>query len=175
MRQLLSLLLIIFTFSACSPKFDWRDVRDEENHFQILMPGKAANAQRDIELNGLKVKMKMTASEVENINFLIAYVHLPLDQNDLENSKKQQLSTLNAMKEGMLKNIQGQWISDTQTNKVKNTEFALGLAPNSKKLKMLVRFEQRGDYLIQVVMLGEDKSFNFDAAEMFFDSYKWNL
>ena len=79
------------------------------------------------------------------------------------------------MKEGMLKNIQGQWISDTQTNKVKNTEFALGLAPNSKKLKMLVRFEQRGDYLIQVVMLGEDKSFNFDAAEMFFDSYKWNL
>ena len=32
---------------------------------------------------------------------------------------------------------------------------------------MLVRFEQRGDYLIQVLLLGEDKSFNFDGQKCF--------
>mgnify|MGYP000867959248 CR=1 FL=1 len=174
MRQLIFVFVLLTSLCACSPKFDWRDVRDEENHFQILMPGKAANAQREIDLDGLKVNMKMTGTEVQNINFLIAYVHLPVDANDPENSKKQQLAALNAMKVGMLRNIQGQWQKDPQINTIRNTDVALGLAPNGKKLKMLGRFEQRADYLVQVVMLSEESSFNLDAAEMFFDSYKWH-
>lgn len=160
--------------SACSPKFDWREVRQEENRFQVLMPGKAANLKRDISLDGIKTTMHMTASEVEDISFLIAYVHVPTDQNNIENSKKQQAIALNAMKVGMLKNIQGEWISATNTKKPNNTELALGNSNNGKKLKMLARFEQRGEYLIQVIMLGNEKSFTQDAAEMFFDSYKWN-
>ena len=165
---------LILLLSACSPKFDWREVRQEENRFQVLMPGKAAHLKRDINLDGIKTTMHMTASEVEDISFLVAYVHIPTDQNDIENSKKQQAIALNAMKIGMLKNIQGEWISGINTAKPNNTEVAVGNSSSGKKIKMLARFEQRDEYLIQVIMLGNEKSFTQDAAEMFFDSYKWN-
>ena len=39
---------------------------------------------------------------------------------------------------------------------------------------MIARFEKRDPYLIQVIMLGEEKAFNSEVADMFFDSFKWN-
>ena len=62
-------LIVVIGLCACTPKFDWREVRNEDNFFQVLMPGKVANANREINLNGVKTTMYMTAADVQNIRF----------------------------------------------------------------------------------------------------------
>ncbi|MBC3883095.1 hypothetical protein H8K35_16985 [Undibacterium sp. LX40W] len=167
-------LFVLVALCACSPKFDWREVRNEDNSFQVLMPGKTASANRDINLNGVKATMYMTATDVQNISFSVAYVKLDEDGQDQETSKKQQETAFEAMKTGMLNNIQGQWKSDSSVTLPKNTLLAIGQRSNGQKLKMIARFEKKDAYLIQVIMLGEEKAFNSEIADMFFDSFKWN-
>lgn len=165
---------MMFCLCACTPKFDWREVRNEENFFQILMPGKAASASREINLNGIKATMYMTATDVQNLSFSVAYVKLDGADLDQEAQKKQQEVAFEAMKTGMLNNIQGQWKTSSEVSLPKNTLLAYGQRTNGQKIKMLAKFENRNPYLVQIIMLGEDKAFNKDAAEMFFDSFKWN-
>jgi hypothetical protein len=165
--------ILLLGLCACSPRFDWREVRDQENTFQVLMPGKAASANREINLNGIKTNMYMTATDVQNISFSVAYVKLDSSDLDQETSKKQQETAFEAMKAGMLNNIQGKWKTSNETSLPKNTLLAFGQRPNGQKIKMIARFEKRDSYLIQVIMLGEEKAFNSDAADMFFDSFKW--
>ena len=116
----------------------------------------------------------MTATDVQGISFSVAYVKVDQSELEQETSKKQQEVAFEAMKTGMLNNIQGQWVSVDQNRIPKNTLLAQGQSPSGKKLKMLARFEKRSDYLIQIIMLGDEKAFNAEAADMFFDSFKWN-
>ena len=167
-------LILVFGLCACTPKFDWREVRNEDNFFQVLMPGKVANANREINLNGVKTTMYMTAADVQNISFSVAYVKLDVSELDQDAGKKQQEIAFEAMKTGMLNNIQGQWKSSNDTLTPKNTLLAIGQRPNGQRLKMIARFEKKDPYLIQVIMLGDEKAFNSEAADMFFDSFKWN-
>lgn len=173
-KNVVLVLLIVMAAAACSPKFDWREIRNEDNFFQVLMPGKAASANREINLNGVKTTMYMTATDVQGISFSVAYVKVVQSELEQETSKKQQEVAFEAMKTGMLNNIQGQWVSVDQNRIPKNTLLAQGQSPSGKKLKMLARFEKRSDYLIQIIMLGDEKAFNAEAADMFFDSFKWN-
>jgi hypothetical protein len=168
--------IVIFCFfllSACSPKFDWREVRMNDAPISVLMPGKPASHARDVDLNGIKVKMQMTAVDVNQISFAVAYAKL--DQTDTSLSleqKKQQ--ALEAMKQGMLKNIQGTLLEKNTPELPKNTIAALGKAQNGKAVKFVGRFVIQGPWIIQAVMIGEEKFFDPEVLDMFFGSLKLN-
>ena len=53
-----SLLLL----SACSPKFDWREVRSETASYIVALPTKPTTYTRKIDLKGIPVSMTMIAS-----------------------------------------------------------------------------------------------------------------
>jgi hypothetical protein len=171
--------IVIFCFfllSACSPKFDWREVRMNDAPITLLMPGKPASHARDVDLNGIKVKMQMTAVDVNQISFAVAYAKL--DQADaslsLEQKNQQQQQALEAMKQGMLKNIQGTLLEKNTPELPKNTIAALGKTQNGQAVKFVGRFATQGPWIIQAVMLGEEKSFDPEVVDMFFGSLKLN-
>ena len=79
-----------FLLSACSPKFDWREIRMNDAPISLLMPGKPASHARDVDLNGIKVKMQMTAVDVNQISFALAYAKLDQADTNLSLEQKNQ-------------------------------------------------------------------------------------
>jgi hypothetical protein len=84
---------------ACSPQFDWREVRGSDAPFRVLMPAKPASFSR-VQLAGLTLNMQMTAADAAGVNFAVGSVRL-------DDPGKAGV-VAEAMKDGMLKNMQGQ-------------------------------------------------------------------
>lgn len=171
--------IVIFCFSllsACSPKFDWREIRINDAPITLLMPGKPASHAREVDLNGIKVKMQMTAVDVNQISFALAYAKLDQVDASLSIEQKNQLQqqALDAMKQGMLKNIQGKPLEKNTPELPKNTIAALGKTQNGQVVKFIGRFVIQGPWIIQAVMIGEEKYFNPEVVDMFFGSLKFN-
>lgn len=182
-RTFISTFLVLVCYlsiSACTPKFDWREVRMNDAPITLLMPGKPASHAREVDLNGLKVQMQMTAVDVHQISFALAYAKLDLiDPNtraeiSSEQKNQKQQFALEAMKQGMLKNIQGTIIENSDASLPKNTIVALGKSQNGQAIKFIGRFTIQGPWIIQAVMIGDEKSFNPDVVDMFFSSLKFN-
>ena len=95
----LATLAAASVLSACSPKFDWRDYRSPDAQFTALFPGKPAVLTREIDLDGKKVSLTMTASEVDGNTFAIGSAVL--------DSAEQAQAALPAMQTALLKNING--------------------------------------------------------------------
>jgi hypothetical protein len=165
-----------FLVSACSPKFDWREIRMNDAPITLLMPGKPASHAREVDLNGIKVKMQMTAVDANQISFALAYATLDQINADLSPAQKNQLQqqALDAMKQGMLKNIQGTLLEKNTPELPKNTIAALGKTQNGQAVKFIGRFTIQGPWIIQAVMIGEEKYFSPDVIDMFFSSLKFN-
>ena len=175
MKKLISYLLLItsiFSISACSPQFDWREIRNNDAPFVATFPGKPASHSRDIELDGLKVKLHMTAADVNQISFAIAYAKLENSDKNLQSQHQQR--ALSAMQVGMLKNIQGTIVQPTPIESPKNTLTAIGKTQSGKTIKMIARFVQHGPWIIQVVMMGDEQAITPEVADMFFGSIKFN-
>lgn len=175
MKKLMSLLFtitMVLNITACTPKFDWREIRNSEAPFIATFPGKPASHSRDIDLDGIEVKLHMLGADVNQISFAIAYAKIESGDKDLQTSHQQR--ALSAMQTGMLKNIQAKIIQPTPIDAPKNTITAIGKTQNGKMIKMIARFTQHGPWVIQAVMLGEEKSFTPEIADMFFGSIKLN-
>lgn len=176
----ISIILIALGITACTPKFDWREIRNADAPFIATFPGKPATHSRDIELDGIKVKLHMTAADVNQLSFAIAYAKI--ENNDKSLQAQQQQRALSAMQAGMLKNIQGTIVqastssgaNSSHHSSPKNTITAIGKKQNGQAIKMLARFTQHGPWVMQIVMMGEEKAFTPDIADMFFDSIKLN-
>jgi hypothetical protein len=97
-KKILSTAAILMLL-ACSPQFDWREVRGNDAPFRVLMPAKPASFSRDMQLAGLTLNMQMTAADAAGVNFAVGSVRL-------DDPGKAGV-VAEAMKDGMLKNIQG--------------------------------------------------------------------
>lgn len=62
---------------ACSPAFNWRDVRPPGSALQALMPCKPESAQRDVALAGHPVALTMLSCEAGGLTFAVAALHKP--------------------------------------------------------------------------------------------------
>jgi hypothetical protein len=99
--RLLALGAATPALAACSPTYDWREVRAEDGASRVLMPAKPAKLTRPIDLGGLKVDMAMQGARVDDNAFTLASVRLP---DDSELTRRQ---ALEAMRAGMVRNIAG--------------------------------------------------------------------
>jgi hypothetical protein len=156
-------LIAVISISACSPKFDWREVRNEEANFVVLLPSKPASYARDIHLDELKVNMKMQAAQVDEISFAVGFVNVDANMDSAK--------LLAAMKNGMLNNIQGAQISNgSEANKSWIT--ANGKLANGGNVKMIAQFVAKGQWVYQVVILGNEKQLTPEVVDMFMSSFK---
>ncbi|MCC7600251.1 hypothetical protein IGS61_22375 [Janthinobacterium sp. FW305-129] len=171
---LLATLAAASILSACSPKFDWRDYRSPDAQFTALFPGKPAVLTREIDLDGKKVSLTMTASEVDGATFAIGSAIL--------DSTEQAQAALPAMKTALLKNINGVVRSEKLASAASST--AAGSHQRSslsveatgtqqgKPVLLVGRFVAQDKRIFQIIILGEENKLSRETIDTFMDSVK---
>lgn len=171
---LLTTLAAASILSACSPKFDWRDYRSPDAQFTALFPGKPAVLTREIDLDGKKVSLTMTASEVDGATFAIGSAIL--------DSTEQAQAALPAMKTALLKNINGVVRSEklasaaTSTAAGSHQRSSLSVeatgTQQGKPVLLVGRFVAQDKRIFQIIILGEENKLSRETIDTFMDSVK---
>lgn len=175
---------VIGVLVACSPVFDWRDVLPEQAPFAIVLPGKPAEMTRNINLDGVPVKMKMIGARAGGLAFTAAWAKLspPDDAKAANDHQGQVQKALAAMQAGMIQNISGEVLK----REPRNIELQgpqgdkAGLLPavfidatgkaQKRDVRMQAMFAAVGSDIMQFVVVGE--SFSAEAAATFFESVR---
>ncbi|MBB5370362.1 MULTISPECIES: hypothetical protein [unclassified Janthinobacterium] len=160
--------------SACSPKFDWRDYRSPDGQFSALFPGKPSRLTRDVDLDGTKVGLTMTASEAEGSTFAIGNALMP--------TQAQAEAALPAMKTALLNNIKGSVRSEKSASAASSTpagtrqQSSLSIeatgTQQGKPTVLIARFIAQDKRIFQVVIIGDEKKLPREAIDTFMDSVK---
>ena len=157
---LVSIFISLFLFSACSPRFDWREVRDSKAPLRILMPAKALAFSESVKLADQALTMHMTAAEAGQVSFAVGSVELKnRDDGGL---------VLAAMRQGMIKNIHG-----TVTKDSGGPDGLLeinGSLQNGTPVFMAARFIAHGQWVYQLIILGPPKKVTPEVVDTFMTS-----
>lgn len=70
-------VLALLGLSACSPTFNWREVRPPGYSLTALWPCKPETAQRTIRLEGSAVELTMLSCEAGGVTFALGALRLP--------------------------------------------------------------------------------------------------
>jgi hypothetical protein len=167
----LPLLLLACWLIACTPKFDWREVRAVDAPFSATFPAKPATHTKAINLDGLPVNMTMTAAETGGITFAVGSAPLS-DASKVP-------AALQAMKLALLRNI-GNSARRKQTLALEGSaipvteiEAIAPAGPGTAGPRLLTaRFAAKNGYIYQVLVLGPQKSVSQEVLDTFFTSFK---
>lgn len=175
-----ALLSCLVTLTACFPNLDWREVRNEEAGYAIMMPARPATMARVLDLNGTQVSMSMTAAEVDDITFAVGSAVMP----DAAHAQ----SALQAMKLALVRNIGGTIVEERtlsmphETGGKKGSLAVLHLqakgAPSLTRggqMRVLqARFVAVGNRVYQVIVMGAEGNVNRDLTDIYFSSLQLN-
>ena len=67
-------VLVVFLLMACTPTYNWRDVRFAEPGLVALLPCKPDQGTRDVPLGGRAVRIAMQGCEAGGALFAVAWV-----------------------------------------------------------------------------------------------------
>jgi hypothetical protein len=156
-------LLAALALAACSPKFNWRDYRSPDAPFVVMFPDKPDTHTRDVDLNGLKVKMTMTAVQIDGAMFAVGTGEAP--------DAAQAQAALEAMKTALVNNIGATVTKETRTAGI-DIE-ATGVRAG-KPMQLIGRFVARDKRFYQVIVMGPKSDMPPEQTEMFMSSFKPN-
>lgn len=165
----LAALLASLALSACSPTYNWRESSDSGAHFSVLLPGKPASVTRQVDLDGPKVEMNMTAAEVDGTTFAVGTAEL----GDSPAAGK----ALDAMATALLNNIGGTARAEAVLpGKTEAYGRVLDLdargSVRGRPQRLVARLAARDKRIYQILILGEDKAVTDEIVETFFASFK---
>jgi len=152
--------------AACSPKFDWREVRGPDAPYVILMPAKPASHTRTINLDGIEVAMTMTGADADGITFAVGTAELP--------DAAQAAKAMTAMKTALVRNIGGT-VKQEKASAPGAVPATIDVEASGAQSRLLIaRFAARDKRIYQVVMVGKEQAMSREAADTFFMSFKLN-
>lgn len=166
-RILCVLMALALLVTGCSPALNWREVRDSDAGYTVLLPAKPASFERSVDLDGLRVMMHMTAAEANDTSFAVATAVI--------DDVTQQANALATMQTAMIRNIQGT-ITEQKTLRMKNGTRALQVratgqtARSGKPLVLFALFLAQGKRVFQVVALGPQDKLDAETADTFLSS-----
>jgi len=170
------LTAFVFCLTACTPAFNWREVRPEGLGFAVLLPDRPASLSREIELDGVPLTMTMTGARIDHSLFTVGTVQLP--PTALEHAER----AVAAMRAGMLRNIAAQR-SDERAISLSVTDLSGRVSErqagvrleasgtvNRQAVRMTALFVARGPRLWQVVAIEPEG--RADQAATMIDSFR---
>jgi hypothetical protein len=162
------IVTLTILLTACSPKFDWREVRGTESPFIVLLPAKPASFARDMTLNGISLKMQMTAADVDGVSCAVGSAKVT-DASKIP-------GVLEAMRQGMLNNIHGvpEKNSSSGIDLSSRDVVSYGKLANGQPVKFVGRFLARGAWVYQIVIIGKEKMLTPEVVDTFMTSFKIN-
>lgn len=154
---------------ACSPTYNWREVRGEGAAYLVMLPAKPAFHTRAVNLDGTQVQMTMTGAETDGVSFTVATAQLA--------DPAQAQKALQAMKNGMLRNVGATAKQDkpVQVNGATGASelTAVGSPDASGRPRLMVaRFFVRDNRVFQMVVIGRENGVPRDAIDTFLTSFK---
>jgi hypothetical protein len=152
---------ILACLAACSPAYDWRDVRGPGGEYRVHLPAKPAEMTRRIHLEDEAVEMTMQGARVGENAFTVAVTTLPASMPPEH--------VLVAMREQMLRNIGAPAstpVSDASVDLVDAAGRKVGVLPvqavdargtgPQATMRMRARFMRWHDHALQIVAIGPD-------------------
>ena len=169
-RKRIVLLALSALLISCSPSFNWREVRSNDEQYTVLLPAKPASHSRSVDLAGQKVSLQMTAAEVDDISFAVASTRIE--------DESQRKAALEFLQQAMVKNIRGSVneqksvvLKDgTQMNEIKAT----GTTPNGRRMALFARFGAKEQRVYQAVAIGPQEKLSAEIADTFLASFTPN-
>lgn len=155
-------LALAIMLAACSPAFDWREYRSPDAPFTALFPGKPAVLTRQIDLDGQKTALTMTASEAEGNTFAIGTAVMA--------NRGLAQAALAAMQAALLRNINGQ-ITKSGSNDSGLSVEATG-SRNGQAVQLIGRFVARDTRIFQIVIVGDASKLSRENIDTFMDGVK---
>lgn len=160
--------------TACSPTYNWRDYNSPDGSYHVLFPAKPASYTRQIDLDGMKVNMTMTAAEVEDTMFAVGSAEAP----DAAHAQ----AALAAMKTALVRNIGAKITSEkaaaasVASDKSSTQRAALDIeasgSQNGVPMRLIGHFEARDKRFYQVIVMGKASAIQPEQTEQFLSSFK---
>ena len=170
--KLIAVFLIVLSITACSPKYDWRDVQGVDAPYTVLMPDKPSRLSREIQLGQQKVTMHMTAAKIDDVKFAVGAVKMP--------DATQAHAALAVIKNMLLKNMAGTITEEKTTvsneggKLTVNDQFSV--ISSASSLCMSGRLVARDVWAFEVLVVGPEQVMKSDdvgiAVDMFLGSFK---
>lgn len=101
MKLVLAALAAMLLLGACSPEYNWREVRSREHGYAVMLPARPASMTRQIRLRGFEVTMAMQGARAGGAAFTVAAAALPDD------SRATREEAVASMRAAMVRNIAG--------------------------------------------------------------------
>lgn len=166
--SLLACIAAALALAACSPKYDWREVRGTGVPFSVLLPAKPTTSSRQVNLEGMPVTMTMTAAEVDDVLFAVGAAELP----DPAASAK----ALAAMKAALARNIGGGIRHESAASAggapAIDMEAAGTPGGDGQPRLLIARLLAVDKHAYQLVVVGKEKAVSREAVDTFLRSFK---
>ncbi|MBP9655468.1 MAG: hypothetical protein KBE19_13860 [Rhodocyclaceae bacterium] len=169
--------------AACSPRFDWREIRQPQAGYLVALPDRPQTAAREIAFEhpggAVRAEMTMLSSGVGASLFAVGSVRLPRFALEPHEALE---ATLDWFGDGLLRNLQATAPTPADagppaglgTRKLLATRAftAAGSAGSGRPARLAVRLYVVDDRLFQLVALVAEGEVPPQALETFFDSFR---
>jgi hypothetical protein len=178
-------LLALVVLSACSARFDFREVRTAD--YLVALPGKPQTQTRDVDYGGpggpAKLSMTMTSSGIGPTLFAVGAVTLPAAAV----APEQVEATVAWFRDALLRNLRGKLIAAQPVSVAAPAGRTVRLAQDVRAqgeagkgsagskaggAVVAARFLVVDDRLYQVVALGAQDELTPAVLDTFFDSFR---
>lgn len=158
-------LLLLAALAGCSPDYNWRQVDNADAAFAALFPAKPSSHAREINLDGIRTNMSMTAAEVHGALFAVGSTQL--------SSPALVQPALEAMKTAMVRNIGGTIASQRNVpGPVPSSEVVASGTRNGRPVQLTARFAARNQRVYQAVVIGAPQEVPAEAIDTFLSSFR---
>lgn len=167
-----SLLVAVLVLFACSPTFNWREMRPQGTPLQALMPCKPEHAVRTVPLAGAVADLHMHSCDTGGLSFAVAWVELgDVVRADaaLDEWPRASLATLR-LDPALAGSTQARW--DFQLSGAPKAKGLLvqGTGPQGQPMRMQAAYFARGSQVFQAAVYGP--CLPADATNTFFEGLR---
>jgi hypothetical protein len=151
--------------SACNPTYNWRDYSSPEAPYRIMFPAKPATHTRSVDLDGVRVDMTMTATEVEGVMFAVG--------TGEAQDPAQARAALAAMKTALVRNLDARVERESTAAAGADSAIDIDAAGNANGQPMKLRghFAAHGKRFYQVIVMGKANAVASEHADQFISSF----
>lgn len=155
-RPLLPLLLLAAVASACSPTFNWREVRAEGVPLLALMPCKPESAVRSVPLGGTPTALHMQSCDAGGLTFAVAWAELGDAARAPEALAQWRAAALAAIRvdASLALDPKTQWPAKVHGAAVANGLAAQGSTHDNRPVQMRAVYFSRGSQIFQGALYG---------------------
>jgi len=173
LRTMLCALVAGAALLACTPAYDWRTIMNNDDGYEVTLPAKPRSDEREIQIAGQPMKMKMQIAEAGDAVFAVGTVVLPSADPAL------QRAALDFLEEGLARNVnaplapRATQIDLAAGGRVPGSEINVNGASGEKHETRSIhaRFVARGVHVYQLAIVAS-KAPPQEQADQFFTSFK---